>query len=222
MTTMKLNDQDLAENSHSRLPVCIVLDTSGSMEGTPINELNEGVKVFVNELLEDELARYVADVAIITFGGNVQKKMDFSNVSNETTIDCIADGGTPMGEAIEYSLDLLDKRKKEYKSNGTESYQPWMCIMSDGQPTDSIEEAVVRTSEMVKAGKLTIFPVAIGPEADIHLLNRISPKLTALRLEGLKFKEFFEWLSGSVKKVSESMPGEEVDLPQPTWAKVSI
>ena len=35
-------------------------------------------------------------------------------------------------------------------------------------------------------------------------------------------EEFFEWLSGSVKKVSESMPGEEVDLPQPTWAKVSI
>jgi len=224
MTTMKLNDQDLAENPQSRLPVCLVLDTSGSMVGAPIDELNEGVKHFVKELLDDELVCDVADVAIVTYGESVKKQMDFSNVSSDTIVDCVANGATPMGEAIEYSLDLLEKRKKEYKNHGTEYYQPWMCIMSDGIPTDPerYEAAVVRSNEMVNGGKLTIFPVAIGENADINVLNRISPKLPALRLEGLKFKEFFEWLSRSAKKVSESMPGEEVSLPQPTWVKVLI
>ena len=32
-------------------------------------------------------------------------------------------------------------------------------------------------------------------------------------LEGLKFKEFFAWLSQSVSTISDSMPGDKILLP---------
>jgi uncharacterized protein YegL len=128
-----------------------------------------------------------------------------------------------MGEAINKSLDLLDERKKEYEKNAIENYQPWMCLMTDGHPTDNINSATVRTKDLVKNRKLTIFPVAIGNQVDMNTLSNISPKTPPLRLEGLKFKEYFEWLSGSISMVSQSQRGDSVDLlSTESWAKVSI
>ena len=60
--------------------------------------------------------------------------------------------------------------------------------------------------------KLTIFPIGIGNSADMNVLKRFSPKRDPLKLKGLNFKEFFEWLSKSVSRVSQSTPGETVQL----------
>ena len=72
--------------------------------------------------------------------------------------------------------------------------------------------AIQRTTDMVNSKKLTVFPIGIGDESDMSTLNSFSPKRPALRLQGLKFREFFSWLSQSVSRVSQSMPGESVKL----------
>ena len=57
----------------------------------------------------------------------------------------------------------------------------------------------------------------------MNTLSNISPKTPPLRLEGLKFKEYFEWLSGSISMVSQSQRGESVELlSTESWAKISI
>ena len=52
--------EDLINNPTARVPVCLCLDTSGSMDGQPINELNEGVRLFYEAIREDETALYSA------------------------------------------------------------------------------------------------------------------------------------------------------------------
>ena len=84
--------------------------------------------------------------------------------------------------------------------------------MTDGAPTDNIDHAAKRVVDLVEAKKLTIFPIAIGSDADMETLARFSPNRPPLRLHGLKFKEFFEWLSKSVARVSRSTPGDTVKL----------
>ena len=50
MSYMKIDEDDLATNPTPRVPICLLLDTSYSMEGEPINELNHGVKLFIDAL----------------------------------------------------------------------------------------------------------------------------------------------------------------------------
>ncbi len=212
MNDLIIREQDLVDNPTARVPICLVLDTSYSMSGDPIKELNEGVRMFFDALKEDEIAQYSAEISIITFGGRVRKLLDFDCINNQTVPHLSVEGNTPMGQGVELALNMLEQRKKEYSNAGVDYYQPWMVLMTDGAPTDSIDAAARKTCELVNSKKLTIFPIGIGDGADMNTLTRFSPKRPALRLQGLNFREFFEWLSQSVSRVSQSTPGEKVEL----------
>ncbi|MDY4573985.1 MAG: VWA domain-containing protein [Intestinibacter sp.] len=212
-----LRVEDLVNNPTARVAVCLCLDVSGSMYGDPINELNRGVKLFYDAIKDDEVAMYSAEICIVTFGGNdAECIQDFASLELEPNPKILeADGMTPMGEAVNMALDLLERRKKEYKDKGVDYYQPWLVLMTDGGPNGNLEElsrAICRTQELVNTKKLTVFPIGIGSGADMDILAKFSPKRPPLRLKGLKFKEFFEWLGKSVSKTSQSTPGESVKL----------
>lgn len=208
--------EDLVNNPTARVPVCLCLDTSGSMGGIPIDELNEGVRLFYEAIREDETALYSAEVSIVTFGGYAQCIVDFASLEVQPDAPTLtANGMTPMGEAVNMGLDLLEQRKDEYKDRGVDYYQHWLVLMTDGAPNgDSAElsRAINRTVDLVNQKKLTVFPIGIGSDADMDVLAQFSPKRPPLKLQGLKFREFFAWLSKSVSKTSQSTPGESVKL----------
>ena len=212
-----MRQNDLVNNPTARVPVCLCLDVSGSMIGEPINELNSGVKLFYDSIRDDEIAMYSAEISIVTFGkSSAECISDFASllVSPDPPV-LTANGLTPMGEAVNMALDMLEQRKNEYKDVGVDYYQPWLVLMTDGIPNGSPSEltrAVTRTCELVNERKLTIFPIGIGRDADMKVLAKFSPKREPLRLQGLKFREFFTWLSKSVAKTSQSIPGENIKL----------
>ena len=121
-----------------------------------------------------------------------------------------------MGQAVNLALDKLQVRKDDYKNNGVDYYQPWLVLMSDGSPNgdySELERAKERTSKLIASKKLSVFSIGIGTSADMGELSLFSlPKRSALKLQGLKFREFFEWLSKSVARTSQSTPGENVKL----------
>lgn len=211
-----LRREDLVNNPTARVPVCLCLDTSASMDGEPIGELNEGVRLFYEAIKDDETAYYAAEVCVVTFGGTAKCIFDFGSMEIQPDAPILtACGDTPMGEAVNKALDLLEERKKEYKDCGVDYYQPWLVLMSDGVPTGDktvLKSSIERTVELVNNKKLTVFPIGIGAYADMNVLGKFSPKRNPLRLQGLKFKEFFEWLSKSVSTTSQSMPGESIKL----------
>lgn len=216
-----LRQEELVENPTARLPVCLVLDTSASMTGAPITELQEGVNTFFAQLLADDVAKYSAEVAVVTFGGNVDMAVDFAAVTRQTVPSLTAGGMTPMGEAVEKALELLQTRKDEYKRAGVDYYQPWLVIMTDGAPTDSISNASRLVDELVRGKKLAVFAIGIGKDADMKELAKLSGGRPPLKLKGLEFGQFFLWLSASVARVSQSVPGNKVDLdPVAAWASV--
>lgn len=212
MNDLIIREQDLIDNPTARVPICLVLDTSGSMSGDPINELNEGVQMFFKAIEEDEIAQFSAEIAIVTFGGTSNKILDFESINNQSVPLLNASGSTPMGSGVNLALDLLEQRKLEYQNAGVDYYQPWMVLMTDGGPTEPIESAVARTCELINSKKLTIFPIIIGDDAGAKVISRFSPDRPPLKLKGLNFKEFFEWLSQSVSRVSQSIPGEKIEL----------
>ncbi len=203
---------DLVDNPTPRVPVSLCLDCSGSMGGVPINELNEGVATFYSAIYGDEIARYSAEVSIVTFGP-AQMETDFQTLDQNNHPPVLAAGGmTPMGEAVKLSLDSLDRRKEDYRRNGVDYYQPWLVLMTDGAPNGNaaiLDQQIERVRRMVESEKLTVFPIGIGPNADMDILARFSPRRSPLKLKGLNFAQFFAWLSKSVSKVSQSTPGDK-------------
>ena len=222
--SMKLDDTDLIDNPTTRVPVVLCLDTSASMQGEKINELNLGVKRFFNAVKDDDIAKYSVELCIVTFNTIAKKILDFANIDRQVSafehITLEAFGSTAMGAAVKLSLELLEDRKKEYQDKGVDYWQPWLVLMTDGQPTDSTEESSQMVSEMVKNKKITIFPIGIGDGANMARLKQFSPKREPLKLKGLMLSEFFDWLGKSVKSTSQSAPGTAVKLPPIGWAEL--
>ena len=209
---------NFADNPEPRCPCVLLLDTSISMGGMPINQLNEGVRTFKKELLQDPLATKRVEVAIVTFGP-VNIENDFHTVPNFHPRELDTTGDTPMGAAIITGIDMIARRKKEYKEAGIAYYKPWIILITDGAPTDDFAKAAARVKEG-EAGKSFAF-FAIGVEgANMDILQQISVR-APIKLKGLMFREFFMWLSASMKMVSAKNPGSAINLLPPSgWSEL--
>jgi uncharacterized protein YegL len=223
---MAYREEDLISNPTPRCACMLLLDTSGSMDGKPLSELMEGVNQFISEIKTDDFAASSVELGIITFGGEVTKVLTFQSVEKiMEEIVLTANGNTPMGAAISEAIKLLESRKNEYKKNGVSYYQPWLVVMSDGAPTDDdvFTDAAENLKKQSEDKKITVFGIGIGDQADLEELAKFCPSnRPPKRLKGLKFKEFFQWLSQSLSRVSQSTPGTtQVSLPPPDgWAAI--
>lgn len=209
---------DLIDNPTSRCPCMLVLDVSASMRGEPINELNQGVNQFIQTVLEDDFAAYAVDLGIITFGGTVQEIVPINTVQEIEAPTLSATSNTPMGEAVNKAMQVLEKRKQKYKNSGVSYYQPWLILMSDGEPTDNYQVIATRLRKLAETNKILVIAVGIGDRCN---LNKLSEFCTAenppKKIAGLKFQEFFKWLSQSVGEViTKSTPGVSFQATQST------
>lgn len=213
---------DFAENPEPRCPCVLIVDVSGSMQGQPIKELNDGLALYKDELSADSLAAKRVEVALVTFGGQVNVVSDFTTTDQFIAPSLVATGDTPMGAAITQGLDLLRVRKDAYRSNGIAFYRPWVFLITDGGPTDEWRSAAARVKEGEGQKSFAFFSVGIqGARMDV--LSEISSR-EPLKLQGLRFRDLFQWLSNSQQSVSRSTLGDEVPLQNPAapggWATV--
>lgn len=217
-----MTNNDLIENPTPRCACMLVLDVSYSMSGEKIDALNEGARQFLREVIEDEFARYAVELGVVTFGGTVATQIPLGPLDKARLEEFTATGGTPMGQAVSTAIDMLEARKEEYKKNGVSYYQPWLVLMTDGIPTDNFIESARKLQRMANEKKIVVFGIGIG-EADMSILAQFCPEnRPPLKLDGLKFKEFFAWLSASMAVVSQSTPGTTTKLPSTGWAEIEI
>ena len=215
-------DPEFVENAEPRCPCLLLLDTSTSMHGRPIAELNDGLQIFRSELAADAMATQRVEIGVVTFGPvRIQGGFQTADLFSPPVLE--ANGDTPLGAAIEQGLEMLEARKRAYREAGVSYYRPWVFLITDGAPTDNWRNAAARVREGDSAGRKAFSFFAVGVEgADMRTLTQIcSPDRPPLKLKGLSFRELFTWLSSSLGGVAKSQPGQMVALPSPAgWLSV--
>ena len=222
-----LNDFSMEEpkNASDKLHCILVLDTSGSMYGAPIDELNNGLQRFQEQVLNDGNAADKIEVSIITFGSTVTQIQQPAMLDLFDMPTLEAYGTTPMIEALEQAILLAEDRKTWYKNNGLGYYRPWIILMTDGAPDTphEVPAMAAKLANLQAQKKFQLTAIGVGDDADMSVLQQLSPM--SAKLKGLDFTGFFQWLSASVSMVSQSIPGDDrgVSLPDMDfWATLKF
>lgn len=212
MAEDKLSDDlipyvEFADNANERTPCVLVLDCSGSMRGEPIKQLNTGLVALEKELKEDIDASSRVQILIIKAFGKDEAVVasDWVDAMNFTAPVMEAGGLTPLGKAMDLALKKIEDQKCLYDNCGITSKRPWIFLVSDGEPTDYGWEQMAENCCLAEQNKKVIIHT-IGTEgANLEKLAKFST-MAPKRLNGLKFTEFFLWLSRSVSCISKAAP----------------
>ena len=198
---------EFADNANERTPCVLVLDCSGSMRGEPIKQLNIGLKALEKELKEDIDASSRVQLLIIkAFGKDeIEISADWIDAMNFTAPEMVAGGLTPLGKAMETALKKIEEQKDLYDNCGITSKRPWIFLISDGEPTDYDWESIAKKCCEAQENKKVIVHTVGTEGANLDKLGKFSV-IKPKRLSGLKFTEFFLWLSRSVSCISIAAP----------------
>ena len=213
-------DPELAKNPDQKVACVLLLDTSGSMKGERIDELNAGLRSFKEDVLKDGVASSRVDLCVIAFDSEVKTIRDFGPVDGFEPPTLTAQNQTFLGSAILEGLDKIEERKEQYKATGIPYYRPWLFIITDGLPEGeeaaTLEEAKARLRRVQERKGVVVYAVGVGG-VDLKAIGEITGT-PPLALRGANFPELFTWLSKSLESVSRSKPGAQITLPDPHWA----
>jgi uncharacterized protein YegL len=218
MSDASIPDIALMENTSQRLPCVLLIDGSKSMAGRPVDELNAGLRLLEEELKKDDIASQRVQLLVASFGGNNEVKIltGWTDAMAFNAPRIVANGMTPMGEAVRVGLRELEEQKARYRQNGIAYNRPWMFLLTDGEPSDpDWRGGAAQCKAAEQVGKLIFFGIGIGNDANLTKLAQFSARQPVL-LEGLKFRELFLWLSRSTSTASKAAQGTNIQLLPPS------
>jgi len=198
-------------NKDQKCPVVLVLDTSGSMDGQPIEELNKALISLRDEILGDPVLSQRLEVGIVCFDDDARVEKPIDLLSPESSMPTLAPGGTTnVVSGMNLAMEIIEERKAFYKSNQEPYYRPYIVLFTDGAPTNTaeeIEELDQRIQQLSDNKKFVFIPFGVAG-ADMQLLaklaaqssdQRLANKAVAYQMTGVeKFGDIFSFVSASI------------------------
>lgn len=206
-----------------RLPVYLLLDTSGSMNGEPIEAVRQGVKALLMELRSDPQALETAYLSVITFDSIARQVCPLTELMEFKEPELNANGITSLGAALRLLSECINAEVRKSSPEQKGDWKPLVFILTDGAPTDEWQSAV---DELRQAKPANIIACAAGAQADTSVLKQITDNVLMMNsLSAGDLAQFFAWVSGSIKMSSgsiDAMPGEAIQLPAPPQGFVIV
>ena len=201
-----------------RLPVYLLIDTSGSMSGEPIEAVKNGVQMLVSALRQDPYALETAWLSVVTFDSNANVLVPLTELTAFQPPDFNANGTTALGDGLAKVADCVSRDLVKTTATSKGDWRPMLFLLTDGSPTDDWQKGLARFKQE-KWGTV----VACGVDgADDSVLKQISECVVNLTAsDSASLKAFFKWISASVSQGSKSVEqaGKEVsglsELPPP-------
>jgi uncharacterized protein YegL len=202
-----------------RLPVYLLLDTSGSMSGEPIEAVKNGVQIMTGSLRQNPQAIETAFISVITFDSEARQIIPLTDLASFQMVDIRATGTTALGDALKLVAKNIDSEVAKTTTEQKGDWKPLVFIMTDGIPTDDWQAGL---AEFKKRKTAFTVACAAGSGADTSILKRITENVVSLdTADSASIGKFFLWVTASIgvssSKVEEA--GKEVqglnELPPP-------
>ena len=201
-----------------RLPVYLLIDTSGSMKGEPIESVKVGVESMIATLRQDPYALETVNISIITYDREVKVLFPLTPLEDIQLPDITTpdSGPTHTGAALEKLCEQLDVEVTLSTSDRKGDWMPLLFIMTDGHPSDvMVYNQIV---PIVKKKKIaSIIACAAGMKAKIEPLKQLTDQVYSLdTMDSTSFKKFFKWVSDLIEVGNKSVGAtEDLVLPPP-------
>ncbi|MFW1735494.1 vWA domain-containing protein [Acinetobacter sp. ULE_I001] len=201
-----------------RLPVYILLDTSGSMRGEPIHSVNVGLQSMLSALRQDPYALESVYLSVITFDIDAKVYLPLTPLDQVQIpdLDVPNVGATFMGAALELLAQQVQQNVQKSSNEVKGDWRPLLFLMTDGSPSDVYAyQQIVPTIKQLNFA--TIVACAAGPKAKTESLLQLTDQVVVLdTMDSNSFASFFKWVSASVVAGSSSAGvSDSISLPPP-------
>lgn len=207
-----------SEAKMRKLPVYLLIDTSGSMYGEPLEAVRTGLDTLAHTLRQDPYALETAHLSVITFASDAKQVAPLTEITDFQTPVLEARGQTSMGKALELLAQRVDEEVTKTTPEKKGDWKPLVFLMSDGAPTDKLDKGL---EEIKKRNFGMIVACAAGSNANTDVLKQITGDVVRLdSLDSDGIKAFFKWVSASISAGSAKVEsGADVsaldELPPP-------
>jgi uncharacterized protein YegL len=201
-----------AGSTTRRLPVYLLLDTSGSMSGAKIQAVNQGIQLIHNELLNNPQALDTVHIAVITFNTTAQMASPLVDLLTFKAPTLRAEGVTMLAEGLALLNQSFDRDLIANTPQQKGDYKPLVFLLTDGIPTNERGEPsnnwqpaiqAIRSRAKNKVGTIIALGIGGDDEIDESVLKSVGD--VALKMTNVNsdtIQSFFKWVSASVSTAS--------------------
>ena len=194
-----------------RLPIYFLIDISESMIGEPIEQVQEGIATIIKELKSDPFALETVWISIIGFAGKSKIITPLQDIISFYPPKIPIGGGTSLSSGLNELMNAIsrDVVKTTFERKG--DWKPLIFLFTDGVPTDDTEQAIERWNSNYKNSSNLVI-ISLGENTNFELMGRLSNQVLKFNnTSASSYKEFFKWITASIKTTSERVNTDNKD-----------
>lgn len=206
-----------------RLPIYFLIDVSESMVGTPIEQVQEGIRTIIQSLRTDPYALETVFVSVIVFAGKAKVLTPLTEIYKFYPPKFPIGGGTSLGKGLECLMDDIDSNVQKTTLEQKGDWKPIIFLFSDGNPTDNYADSFCRWNDRYRL-RCNLVAVSIGNNLDVLTFAQITDDILLLKdTDPESFRQFFKWVTASIKSSSMSISDQGCDtLKLPSTSGINL